>query len=167
MTNQPISVFEKFGMIRCIIAVAHADGVMVEEEVSYLMAFVNRIPFTPEQKKQLLADIKTPQDVGALFAQINNPVVRSQVLYFARILAFKDGELHPSEEKLLNHLHANITGAINFDEIKTEARKVAQAEIDFHEFRMENQRPRQDSFFVPLFYLLDQVLLKLGIDLLR
>lgn len=167
MTNTPISIFEKYMMLRCLVAMAHADGVMSPDEVGYLTAFINRIPFTLEQRTQLEADIDAPQDINALFAQITNPAVRAQVLYFARVLSMKDGEIHASEAAILDRLQASVTNTPDYQQVKAEAHLAAQTQMNLDNMRIEQRRFKRGKFFIPYFAIIDTALMKAGIDLMH
>lgn len=157
----------KFTMLRCLIAMAHADGVVTEDEIAYVSALANRMPLTPEQRGILERDLDVPQDIGDLFRHINDPNYRSQVLYFARLMAFKDGVLHPSEQDMLDRLHGLATDGLDMDEIRKDVRKVVEAEMTLHDIRIDENRPRKGKHFIPWMQWLDELLLSLGIDILR
>lgn len=167
MTNEAISVTEKYHMLRCMIALAHADGVMREEEIVYLRPFLSRIPFTPEQRERLELDFDQAQQLWPLFAQINNPVVRAQVLYFARIIAHQDGVTSVSEDDLITRLNIQIMEGVDLAALKQAARTATQQAMNMHDIRIDMNRPQKGKHFIPYFYLLDRLLLALGIDLMR
>jgi uncharacterized membrane protein YebE (DUF533 family) len=167
MTNTQISTIEKYHMLRCLIAVAHVDGIMSEEEIAYLMPFLSRIPFTDEQRERLELDFDQPQQIWPLLAQINNPVVRAQVLYFARIIAHKDGVLSPSEDELITRLQIQITEGVDLASLKKDAHAATQQAMNMHDIRIDANRLEKGNHIIPYFYLLDRLLLALGIDLLR
>lgn len=99
---------EKYMMVRCLIAMAHADGVVAPEEVAYLQKLIAHIPFSPVQKAQFTADFEAKQDIMVLYSIIENPAARAQVLYFARVLAYADGVLDATEQVILDRMHASI-----------------------------------------------------------
>ena len=57
-----------FNMWRCVVCIAHADGIVQPEERTYLeKIFVNmqRVHgMTPTQKVTLMADLETPQNLA-------------------------------------------------------------------------------------------------------
>lgn len=157
--------FGKFYMWRCIVAMAHADGLIHEQEETYLNRIFDNMKQRaglPENHYRILRDdLENPQDVGRLLPYINDPQYRSQVVYFARLLAYKDGELHPSEEQLLHKLHAQVTQGLDMDAIREEVRYNVQQDLVIHEGAMDSQRPTDG-----LFGLIDQIALHFGIDLM-
>ncbi len=157
----------KLYMLRCVIAMAHADGIIAPEERAYVTAIMNRIPLTPEQRQTLENDFDHAQDMSDLFRHINDPRYRSQVSYFARLMAFKDGVLHPSEQELLDRLHAMTTAGLDIKAIKADVQKAVTAEMNLHDIKVDQNRPTRGGHFIPWFELLDEFLLRIGIDLMR
>ncbi len=157
----------KFTMLRCLVAMAHADGVVTDEERAYVSALANRMSLTNEQRTTLERDLVHAQDVGDLFRHINDPNYRSQVLYFARLMAFKDGILHPSEQEMLDKLHALATDGLDMGAIRAEVQRVVETKMAQHDIVIDHNRPKKGEHFIPWMQWLDEILLRLGIDLLR
>jgi uncharacterized membrane protein YebE (DUF533 family) len=165
---QPAQVSaSKFTMLRCLVAMAHADGVVTDEERAYVSALANRMSLTNEQRTTLERDLVHAQDVGDLFRHINDPNYRSQVLYFARLMAFKDGILHPSEQEMLDKLHALATDGLDMSAIRAEVQRVVETKMAQHDIVIDHNRPKKGEHFIPWMQWLDEILLRLGIDLLR
>lgn len=149
MLDGEFTSVEKFIILRCLVAMAHADGVVTDDEISYINNFAEQISLSPLQKAQLSTDFDVAQDPFILFSQLENPAARSQVLYFARILAHQDGVLDPSEEELLRHLNMASSGQENFEPIKELARQVAADHLPINEgeaVRNSRSRPRAADF---------------------
>lgn len=151
----------QFNMFRCVIAMAHADHIITDEEQAYVMGFVQKLPFTEEQKSTLLADLKEKQDMRALLSHINDPKYRGQLVYFARLLAYKDGNLHPEEDELLQYFKAAITENIDMEGIRASVNEEVQRELILQEIKTDSGRP--DTGFSGLF---DRFMLFCGIDLM-
>lgn len=157
----------KFYMLRCVVVMAHADGIVDEAEIAYISAIMNRIPLSEEQRATLEDDLDNEKDIKDLLRHINEPKYRSQILYFARLMAYKDGNLHPSEAELLEKIHAEITDGLDMDAIKHEVSENVRAEMTLHDIEIDKQRPKRGKHFVPWMQVFDEILLKLGIDLIR
>lgn len=156
-------------MWRCIICMAHADGVVTPPEREYLTRiFTNmerRRGLTAEQKAILFDDLANAKDVGSLLPQINDPVYRSQLIDFARILAYKDGNLHPDESVLLSKLHASVMGQVDMDAVRRHVHIAVKAQIQEHDLKVSQNRPQFDEAWgISAFF--DNMLLRLGIDLM-
>lgn len=157
----------KFYMLRCLAAMAHADGVVCNEERAYMSALISRLPLTTEQRKTLEKDLDVAQPIESLLAHINDPKYRGQLPYFARLMAYKDGNLHPNEDALLKKLHAHAVDGLDIEAIRSEAQKAAQAELFIHDITIDQNRPSKGGHFIPWIQWLDELLLFLGIDLMR
>lgn len=151
----------QFYMIRCVIAMAHADGVVCDAEEEHINNLINRMPFNAEQKATLRHDLTEQQNVSSLLAHINDPKYRGQVVYFARLLAYKDGELHPSEEALLQRMHVTVTDGLDMDQIRADVNNYVGTQMALHETNIDSQRPDTG-----LFGLVDRFMLWCGIDLM-
>lgn len=167
MTHDTHVPNSKFYMLRCVVAMAHADGIVTDDERAYISAITNRIPLTDEQRSRLERDLDEQQDIFELFRHINDPRFRSQVLYFARIMAHKDGVLSPEEDDLLEKIHAITVEGLDIETIRAEARKVTATEMLVHDIKMQDNRPQKHGHFIPYFQWLDEILLYFGIDLMR
>lgn len=157
----------KFYMFRCLAAIAHADGIVCDEERGYMMALISHVPFSAEQKDILLNDLDHAQKIESLLPYINDPVYRGQVAYFARLMAFKDGHLDPGEKEILDKLEAYSIEGVDLEALQDDVKKAVDAKLFEYDVRVENSRPKKGEHFVSWFYLLDQLLMRLGIDLMK
>lgn len=167
-TNNQIGIefsISKLYMWRCVITMAHADGLIHEEERNYLTKIFDnmreRAGLTQDNYILLISDLSDPQDPLEMLKYVNEPQYRSQVVYFARLLAYKDGVLQPSEEELLNKLHATVTDGLNMEEIKKEVQQNVSQELVLHELENDSKRPEGG-----LYGLIDELCLHFGIDLM-
>jgi tellurite resistance protein len=166
LSNQPVST-STFYMWRVIVAIAHADGMVQDEERAYLtriFANMDRVyGMTDEQKNTLAADLDNPQmqDIGGLMRFINDPAIRGQVIYFGGLLARADGVLDPREDEILKKLHADQMASLDMDQIRTHARAAVADEMFQHDLKQSALRPQSG-----LMAILDSLLLRLGIDLM-
>jgi len=151
----------QFYMFRCVIAMAHADHIITEEEQDYVMGFIEKLPFTPEQKLTLFADLEDKQDVATLLSHINEPKYRGQIVYFSRLLAYKDGNLHPKEEELLQYFYAAISDNVDIEGIRASVNEEIQRELILEEIERDSARPEKGFSG-----LLDRFMLFCGIDLM-
>lgn len=165
--KKPEASFGQYTMLRCLVALAHQDGVLDEQEITYITAIMNRLSMSDDWRKRLMADFDEQQDIFALFAQINEPQMRANVLYFARILAYKDGVLTGGEEEILDKLHAKTLDPAKLAQIKEETRQIVQKEMLLHDLKIQSVgRPQRGNHPMSWFAWLDELLMKLGIDLL-
>jgi len=151
----------QFYMFRCVIAMAHADHIVSAEETAYVMGFIKKLPFSAEQKSTLLADLEEQQEVSTLLSHINEPKYRGQVVYFARLLAHKDGNLHPKEDELLKYFKIATSDNLDMEGIRASVNEEVQRELILHEIKTDSARP--DNI---LSGMLDRFMLFCGIDLM-
>jgi len=146
---------------------AHADGLIHETERSHLINIFEKMRekagLSQENYILLISDLSSPQDAIEMLKHVNEPKYRSQVVYFARLLAYKDGHLHPTEQELLEKLHATVTDGLNMDEIRREVQKNIAQELTVQELATDSKRPDEG---IGLYRLIDALCLHFGIDLM-
>jgi uncharacterized membrane protein YebE (DUF533 family) len=154
----------KFYMWRCVIALAHADGLIHHTEEAYLNKIFDnfkRLGLPEEDYEILQDDLVIKQKIEDLLPNITEAKYRGQVVYFARLLAFKDDKLHPSEQDLIEILHANALSEIDLEEIKKQVHENVETELTLHEMNIEDTK-EQKGFTG----LIAELLYHFGIDLL-
>jgi uncharacterized membrane protein YebE (DUF533 family) len=162
--GEPIS-HSMFYMWRCVIVVAHADGHVQQEELDYLRRIFGNMDraygLSNAQKQLLEDDLVNPKRMGELLPQINDPYYRSQLIYFAGLLAHADGHLHPDEDAILRKLRADQLASLDMEQIRKDVRQAVDDEMFEHEMEINALRPQ--GFITGA---LDALLLFMGIDLL-
>jgi tellurite resistance protein len=155
-----------FHMWRCIIVMAHADGVVHEKEKEFFdKVFENMkraYALTPAQLAIFDNDLKNAQDIDTLLPQVTDPEYRSLLLYFSQVVAWIDGNLSPDESNLLRKLHAAFGKQAETGEVMQRIR----ADIADQMFKRKADLQAKQLERNPLFYALDALLMRLGIDLL-
>lgn len=153
-----------FYMWRCIIVMAHADGVIHEKEREFFeKVFVNMArvyALTPEHLKAFTGDLEKAQNIDTLMSHIKDPECRSLLLYFSQVVAWIDGHLSPDESDLLKKLHAAFGKAPETGEMMAKIRQ----DIADQMFKRKTDLEQRHLERNPLFYALDALLLRLGID---
>jgi uncharacterized membrane protein YebE (DUF533 family) len=91
----------QFYMWRTLFAMAHADGVVTNEEIRFMVEAMEDIPFNDDQKKELSADIKTPQDAVKMFEKISDVRDQARFFQYARDIVHADGDYGKAEQELL------------------------------------------------------------------
>lgn len=155
----------KLYMWRCIITMAHSDGLVHDEERKYLTHIFDnmreRAGLSQDNYILLISDLSAPQDCFEMLSHVNDPAYRAQVTYFARLLAYKDGNLDPNEADLLEKLHIKLTDGLNIEEIKSSITKEVTQDMTAHELAQDGRRPEG-----LLSTLIDNLFLHFGIDLM-
>lgn len=134
-------------MWRCITAMARADGLIHEDEVSYLNKIfshmLERGELTAEAHEVLTNDLTTAQNPSDLLKEIKDPAYRAQIIYFSRLLAHKDGEFHPNEDLLLAKMKLDVVEGVDFTQIRKEIQNNVQKEMILQELENDAERPTE------------------------
>lgn len=114
-----------FSLLRCIIAVAHADGKIHDDEMDHIGRLLYSIGRTytlsPQQMATFERDLAKSPNIEITLMGVTDPEQRCMVLNFANILTRIDGELHPKESEFIKKLQAAIP--------ETPENKITRAEI--------------------------------------
>lgn len=158
-----------YAMWRCVICIAHADGIIQPEERTYLekiFANLDRVyGLTPTQKITLSSDLEMPQNLADLLTKVREPEYRSMLIYFGTLLANADGTVTEDEDKLLSMLHAQQMDSLDADQLRDDIR----LDIEKRKAELESEAAalRADANGnSPILKALDRLLSKVGIEFL-
>jgi len=107
----------EFYMWRTLFAVAHADNVVTEEEISFMAKILDDVRFTDEQTEILKDDIVSSKNVTAMFSGVTNPKDRVQFFEFARDLVWVDGDFASEEQSVMIDLYRQHMSGTTVDEL--------------------------------------------------
>lgn len=162
-TGETVST-SMFYMWRCVICIAHADGMIHADELTYLRRIFGNMDraygLSDEQKEILEDDLHKEKRIADLLPYINDPYFRSQLIYFGGLLAHADGDLHPSEETLLKKLRADQLASLDMGQIRHDVHEAVTSEMFMYDLKMQKIRPQA---LLPS--ILDAFLLHMGIDI--
>lgn len=91
----------QFHMWRTLFAIAHADGVVTNEEIRFMVEAMEDVPFSAEQKKTLNDDIKIAQNPEEMFGRIADVRDQARFFQYARDIVHVDGDYGKAEQELL------------------------------------------------------------------
>lgn len=94
----------RFYMWRAVIALAHADNRVTEEEHEFIDRYLHNVPFSDSQREVLIDDVLNAKNVTEMFDQVSEPTDRGEFFEFARMIVWCDGDYDAQEEKLFAHL---------------------------------------------------------------
>lgn len=157
----------KLHMLRCLIAIAHADNIFHEKEKEYIKGLMDKNPISEEQRSTLDNDMVDEQDIGEMYNKITEPKYKGQVVYFMRLMAQKDGVYDISEKDLVDRLNSLATENLDIAAISAEAKKVAQADLKLHEASIDKDGVSKNGKRISYFQWLDDILARLGIGTMR
>ena len=140
-TGETVST-SMFYMWRCVICIAHADGMIHDKEIAYLRRIFGNMDraygLTDEQKAIFEDDLENPKQIRDLIRDINDPYFRSQLIYFGGLMAHADGALHPSEDALLKKLHADQLASLDMEQIRAEVHNAVAGEMFQHDMKIND-----------------------------
>jgi uncharacterized membrane protein YebE (DUF533 family) len=166
ISGQPVSN-STFYMWRCVIAIAHADGMIQEQERAYIQKIIDNMDrvygLTAEQKAAFASDLNAsrPQNIADLLRNINDPAIRSQLVYFGGLLARADGVVDPREDDILKKLRADQLANLDMNQIRAHTQEAVASETFRYDIAQQELRPQGG-----LIAILDRLLLYIGIDLM-
>ena len=94
-----------FHMWRTLIAVAHADDIVTDEEIEFIARMMEDVNFSDEQTAILKDDIVHAKNVNDMFAGITDQNDRVQFFDFARDLVWIDGDFASEEQSVMIALY--------------------------------------------------------------
>ncbi len=117
----------EFYMWRTLFAVAHADNVLKDEEISFMAGILDDVQFTDEQTAILKDDIINVKDTAVMFSGITDPVDRVQFFEFARDLVWIDGDFASEEQSVTISLYKQHMKDTTVDEL------IGKVSLEFEE----------------------------------
>ncbi|MCC6597966.1 MAG: TerB family tellurite resistance protein [Alphaproteobacteria bacterium] len=126
----------QFYMWRTLFAIAHADGVVSEEEVRFMAEALEDFPFSKTQRAILNEDVKHAQGIEVMFQGITDARDLAAFFKYARILVHIDGEFSESEQKIMQRLQEMRFKHADFDSL------IGGADLDLE---LEDERDVSNS----------------------
>lgn len=165
---QPLGT-SMFYMWRALVALAHADGQMGQEEIDYFRKLFDTLPrhyeLTVAQREAFADDLMNPKQIDLMLPFINDPEVRKMLLDYAEMLAWIDGVLDPREEDILKRLHQVASPEYDQSELAAELRarlRDSRAQYQAELEQMRKDMHQRSPWLIPM----DSLLQKCGIDML-
>lgn len=119
----------RFYMWRAVFAMAHIDGKITPEELSFARQYLANAPFTQAQKDILIHDLDVPQNVGEMLLNVSDMADQADFFQFSHMLAWKDGEFSAQEQNLLERLTEEQMQKFNRAKIAESMRESRKAAI--------------------------------------
>ncbi len=114
----------QFYMWRTLFAVAHADDVVSDEEISFMAKALDDVSFSDEQTEILKDDILNAKDVEQMFDGIADEKDRQNFFKLARDLVWADGVFDAQEQSVMIALQKKHMKGINLDSMVNSAGSV-------------------------------------------
>ena len=144
--GQPLSD-SAFHMWRCIIAVAHADGIVQDAELEHLKKIFSGMErdglLNADQREILGQDLVGPQNVSTLLKRVTSQEDRHQLVYAAALMAQTSGDLDPGEEEVIRKISAGTLGEAEVSQLLNDVRKALEDKATQEALaRARAERPR-------------------------
>lgn len=129
----------QFNMWRTLFAMTHADDVVTDEEVRFMMEALEDLPFSKEQRDVLEDDIYNPKDIVEMFRKIDNPTRQAEFFKFARTLVWIDGDYGEEEQEIMLKLKQEHIQNVNIDNL------IGKVDIELEDANAENFQDNTDG----------------------
>ncbi len=121
-------------MWRGIVAMAHADGIVTPQEISFIHDYAKEIPFNEEELEIFMQDFQTPQDAYEMFARMTDPQDRKDFFILARALSWCDGD-YAAQEKHIIHCLEKLDLTDDDKKLLDESRhEMEELDLDYHQW---------------------------------
>lgn len=98
----------QFMVIRGLICMAHADGILHEVEKEYLRDFLDQFELNEMQVETLERDLDHPANIDGILKAIEESNYHEQLIEHAKELIIADGTIDPKERLLIQKLTAYL-----------------------------------------------------------
>lgn len=99
--SKPGLTESQFYMWRTLFAVAHADDVVTDEELRFMVEAMEDIPFSDDQRAILNDDVKHAQDIEEMFNGITDVHDQARFFQYVRELVHIDGDYGKDEQDIV------------------------------------------------------------------
>lgn len=129
VASQPLSD-SAFHMWRCIVAVAHADGIVQDEELQHLNKIFSGMQrdgvLTADQRETLGQDLVSPQNISSMLKRVTAQADRVQLAYAAALMAQANGEIDPGEEQVIRMISAGTLGDAEVNQLMADVHRALE-----------------------------------------
>lgn len=137
--NQETGVSEsRFNMWRCVVAMAHADGVVTPHELSFINDYVKEIDFNKDHLKTIGDDLLNPKDIHELFLRVTDKQDKVDFFALARALSWSDGDYDIQEKKIIKQLE--IANSIDEEMLRESREIVNEVELNNNQWEFKTER---------------------------
>lgn len=117
----------EFYMWRTLFALAHADGIVTQEEIRFMAESLEDNAFSEAQKDVLTDDISNPKKPSDMFSKIEDVKDQARFFKFAQKFVWIDGKYAPEEEQVMTQLISAHMREVDFESL------VEQVDMEWEE----------------------------------
>lgn len=160
----------QYQMWRGVVAIAHADGRVQEEERAYLKKVFQNLDrvygLTMAQRQELDDDMLNPKKLADILPKITEPQYRGMLIHFGEVLVWADNQVSAEEEDVIKKLYASQMSGIDEQKLRADVKAQLAATRAEHDRELEKIHASGERKS-PVFRAFDRILRKLGIDILE
>ena len=132
----------RFYMWRTVVAMAHADGVVTPQELSFINDYVRDINLSQEQLDIIGQDILNPQDISKMFSKITKAQDKTDFFALARALSWCDGDYDAQEKAIIESLEQADLMAVHQEAIEKSRELINEVTLDQNQWSFTTERSR-------------------------
>jgi len=117
----------RFHMWRAVFAMAHVDGEVTDDEVTFVENYLERVPFSDAHKEALRQDLSVPQKVSEMLAHVSDPADQSDFFQFSQMLVLADDDYSASEKAILERMRGAQADAVGTEDMLRKIRGARKA----------------------------------------
>lgn len=127
----------QMAMWKSVVALVHADGKKHYDEITFLKDRFSKLPATEEQKQDLLSSIDDEKlSIDDEFKKITTPADRGQLIYYARLLFWSDGDFAIQEKQIFETLSTEV---LSQTDLKKAMKDIDQVVKDFEAWEIQRR----------------------------
>ena len=96
-----------------------------KEEQAFIHKFFETVPFSEAQKQQLFDELENAADINEIYPKITSPEDRGELILFARMMCWADGDFHHQEEEILEKINEKVLNKVDLDHLMHETQQYA------------------------------------------
>lgn len=132
----------RFYMLRAVVAMAHADGVVTAHELSFINEHIKHINLSKSQIEMIGVDLKNPQDVYQMFSHITNAEDRRDFFALARALSWCDGDYDAQEKHIITQLEKHVISEENLALLQKSRDIINEVELCENQWKFKTTRSK-------------------------
>jgi hypothetical protein len=119
-----------FAMWRGIVALAHIDHKLTDDEVDFFKKQLERVELSPAQEQILDNDLANGIKLVDVYNDITEPAHRTNLLNMGYVIFHRDGDFCHVEKAFYDELHSKHIKDINPKKLSEDIKKDAQEELE-------------------------------------
>ncbi len=94
----------RFNMWRCVVGMAHADGVITPHELAFINNYIKDLSLSKAQLDIVGDDLREAQDIHDIFSKVTDHQDKKDFFVLARALSWCDGDYAAQEKSIIEQL---------------------------------------------------------------